>query len=201
MAGTDYTATSGTFTFAPGETSKGILVPTLDDGGADPTRYFTVNLSNPTGGVIASGQGIGTILDDTKFYVVDGGSSDSTYQYASSWRRAGQQRPGQRRHRPARRRDHRGRHHRMGRGRQQERLRLQHRRRPARLLVGRRPEFLRASSPASPPTAPTSGWWIATPTRSTSTPAPPAGSPAARMRPAVSASSAAGTATPIPRTS
>ncbi len=82
LAGRDYTATSGILTFAPGETSKGILVPTLDDGGADPTKAFTVNLSNPTGGVITSGQGIGTILDDTKFYVVDGGSSDSTYQYA-----------------------------------------------------------------------------------------------------------------------
>jgi streptogramin lyase len=82
LAGRDYTATSGTLTFAPGETSKGILVPTLDDGTADPTRAFTVSLSNPSGGVITNGQGIGTILDDTKFYVVDGGSSDSTYQYA-----------------------------------------------------------------------------------------------------------------------
>jgi hypothetical protein len=82
-SGSDYTATPGTLTFAPGETSKGILVPTLDDGGADPTKDFFVNLSSPTGGVIASGQGIGTILDDTKFYVVDGGTSDSTYQYTA----------------------------------------------------------------------------------------------------------------------
>jgi hypothetical protein len=65
-------------------TSQTVVVQTLDDGLADPTRYFTINLSNPTGGAITSGQGIGTILDDTKFYVVDGGSSDSTYQYASS---------------------------------------------------------------------------------------------------------------------
>jgi len=84
LAGTHYTATSGTLTFAPGETSKGILVPTLDDGVADPTRAFTVNLSNPTGGVITSGQGIGTILDDTKFYVVNDGGNDQTYQYATS---------------------------------------------------------------------------------------------------------------------
>jgi sugar lactone lactonase YvrE len=82
LAGTHYTTTSGTLTFAPGETSKGILVSTLDDGVADPTRAFTVTLSNPVGGSITSSQGIGTILDDTKFYVVDGGSSDSTYQYA-----------------------------------------------------------------------------------------------------------------------
>jgi outer membrane protein assembly factor BamB len=84
LAGTHYTATSGTLTFAPGETSKGILVPTQDDGAADPTRYFTVNLSNATGGAITTGQGVGTILDDTKFYVVNDGGNDQTYQYASS---------------------------------------------------------------------------------------------------------------------
>jgi streptogramin lyase len=84
LAGRDYTATSGTLIFAPGETVKGILVPTLDDGAADPTKSFTINLSNPVGGVVTRGQAIGTILDDAKFYVVDGSSSDSTYQYASS---------------------------------------------------------------------------------------------------------------------
>jgi hypothetical protein len=82
LAGRDYTATSGTLTFAPGVTAQTILIPTLDDGSADPTRAFTVNLSNPVGGVITRSQGIGTILDDTKFYVVDGSSSDRTYQYA-----------------------------------------------------------------------------------------------------------------------
>jgi hypothetical protein len=84
LAGTHYTATSGTLTFAPGETSKGILVPTLDDGTADPTRAFTLNLSNPTGGVITGSQGIGTILDDTKFYVVNDSGNDQTYQYATN---------------------------------------------------------------------------------------------------------------------
>src|SRR5262249_14452827 len=63
VAGTHYTATSGTLTFAPGETLRSFLVPTLNDGTTDPTRSFTVNLSNPTGGVIATSQGVGTILD------------------------------------------------------------------------------------------------------------------------------------------
>jgi hypothetical protein len=80
--GTNYTAASGTVVFAPGETSKTILVQTLDDGGADPTRSFTVSLSNPVNATLGRSQGIGTILDDTKYYVVDGGTSDSTYQYA-----------------------------------------------------------------------------------------------------------------------
>jgi streptogramin lyase len=84
LAGSDYVAESGTLTFAPGETSKTILVPTLDDGVAGPTKSFTVNLSNPVGGAVTGGQGVGTILDDTKFYVVDAGSSDQTYQYASA---------------------------------------------------------------------------------------------------------------------
>jgi hypothetical protein len=59
-------------------------VPTIDDGSADPTRYFTVSLPSATDGVITTGQGIGTILDDTKFYVVNDGGNDQTYQYASS---------------------------------------------------------------------------------------------------------------------
>jgi sugar lactone lactonase YvrE len=83
-AGTNYTAASGTVVFAPGETTKTILVQTVDDGVADPTRAFTVSLSSPVNATLGGSQGIGTILDDTKFYVVDGGSSDRTYQYASS---------------------------------------------------------------------------------------------------------------------
>jgi hypothetical protein len=80
----NYAATSGMLTFPPGLTSQTVVVQTLDDGQPDATRDFTLNLSSPVGGVITSGQGIGTILDDTKFYVVDGGSSDKTYQYAST---------------------------------------------------------------------------------------------------------------------
>jgi hypothetical protein len=78
----NYTAVSGTLNFPPGLTSQTIVVQTLDDGLADPSRYFTVTLSNPVGGVITTGQAVGTILDDTKFYVVDGGSNAQTYQYA-----------------------------------------------------------------------------------------------------------------------
>jgi hypothetical protein len=84
QAGSDYSAVSGTLTFPPGLTSQTVVVPTLDDGHADPTKAFTINLSNSTGGVITNGQGIGTILDDTKFYVVNDSGNDQTYQYASS---------------------------------------------------------------------------------------------------------------------
>jgi hypothetical protein len=86
-AGTNYTAVlSGTVVFAPGETTKTILIQTLDDGVVDPTLTFTVTLSNSTGATIARGQGTGTILDgdSTKFYVADAGSPASTYRYSPS---------------------------------------------------------------------------------------------------------------------
>jgi hypothetical protein len=55
---------SGTITFAPGETSRTILVPTIDDSMSEPTETFFVNLSNPVGATIARGQGVGTIIDN-----------------------------------------------------------------------------------------------------------------------------------------
>jgi outer membrane protein assembly factor BamB len=62
--GSDYVATSGVVTFAPGETTKTILVPTVDDTTLEPTETFAVNLSNAVGGIISDGQGVGTIVDD-----------------------------------------------------------------------------------------------------------------------------------------
>ncbi|HEY0735113.1 MAG TPA: Calx-beta domain-containing protein [Herpetosiphonaceae bacterium] len=47
-AGSDYTATSGTLTFAPGQTIKTFEVPILDDLLGEPSENFTVILSNPT---------------------------------------------------------------------------------------------------------------------------------------------------------
>jgi hypothetical protein len=82
VAGRDYTATSGALTIPAGLTSQTILDSTIDDGVTDPTKDFTINLSSPVGAVLGRSQGFGTILDDTKFYVVDGGTSDSTFQYA-----------------------------------------------------------------------------------------------------------------------
>ena len=47
-AGTDYTSTSSTLTFVPGETVQNVSVPILDPSGSKPTRSFTLTLSNPT---------------------------------------------------------------------------------------------------------------------------------------------------------
>ena len=60
-AGVDYLATSGTLTFAPGETTKTITVEVIgNDSGLD--EWFSVNLSGASGNVqIIDGQGVGTI--------------------------------------------------------------------------------------------------------------------------------------------
>lgn len=54
IAGTDYTATIGTLTFAPGETSKTISIPVIDDNVYEEgeIRGFSLVLSNPSGGNI-----------------------------------------------------------------------------------------------------------------------------------------------------
>jgi sugar lactone lactonase YvrE len=69
VAGSDYVATSGTLSFAPGETTHTIVVRTLDDTISEPTETFFVNLSNPVGATIARAQGVGTILDNEPLQV------------------------------------------------------------------------------------------------------------------------------------
>ena len=51
-AGVDYTATSGTLTFAASETSKTITVPILNDTDYDPSQRFRVTLSNASGATL-----------------------------------------------------------------------------------------------------------------------------------------------------
>jgi sugar lactone lactonase YvrE len=84
-AGSDYTAVSGTLTFAPGQTLQTILVPceTANDGIAEGTETFSLVLSNAVGATITGGPGVGSIRDyvATKFYVIDDGNVDQTYQY------------------------------------------------------------------------------------------------------------------------
>jgi len=66
-AGQDYTAASGTLTFSPGETQKRITVTVQGDTQPEPDETFLVNLSNPSGAVIAVGQSVGTIRNDDPF--------------------------------------------------------------------------------------------------------------------------------------
>ena len=48
-AGSDYTATAGTLTFADGVTSQDILVPITDDTANEGRETLTLSLSNPGG--------------------------------------------------------------------------------------------------------------------------------------------------------
>src|SRR5262249_55201826 len=63
-AGSDYTAASGSLSFAPGQTSKTVSVNVLGDTVTEANETFAVNLSGATNARIARGTGTGTILDD-----------------------------------------------------------------------------------------------------------------------------------------
>ena len=60
-AGQDYTAASGTLTFAPGETSGSVPVSVLDDTHDDDGETFTLRLSNASGGRLTDDSATGTI--------------------------------------------------------------------------------------------------------------------------------------------
>ena len=57
----DYTSTSSTLTFEPGQTSKTVEVPIADDDEEDSGETFTLVLSEPSGAVLADGEATGTI--------------------------------------------------------------------------------------------------------------------------------------------
>jgi hypothetical protein len=91
LAGADYVATSNTLTFTPGQTTKSVPVTIVDDALAEDDETFTLNLSNPTGGLtIADAQGIATIQNDDAdptvsvgdASVVEGDSGLSTLGFA-----------------------------------------------------------------------------------------------------------------------
>jgi hypothetical protein len=63
--GEDYTAASGTLTFAPGETTKTITIKVKGDQKREADETFFVNLSGASANaVILDPQGLGTILND-----------------------------------------------------------------------------------------------------------------------------------------
>jgi hypothetical protein len=79
-AGNDYVATSGTLTFAPGETETIIATTISGDGSVEPDETFFLNFSSPVNARIGDGQGKATILNDdvgvqftaTSYDVVEG---------------------------------------------------------------------------------------------------------------------------------
>uniref|UniRef100_UPI00125017B2 beta strand repeat-containing protein n=1 Tax=Acinetobacter nosocomialis TaxID=106654 RepID=UPI00125017B2 len=63
-SGTDYTSTSGTLTFAVGETSKTITVPILNDFKVENSENYTISLSSPTNATINTGSVTTSIIND-----------------------------------------------------------------------------------------------------------------------------------------
>ena len=82
----DYTATSGTLTFNPGETSKLVNVAVRNDASVEPDETFFVRLSSAVGATISAGAGTGTIVNDDGVttqatlaaFAIYGVSTDST---------------------------------------------------------------------------------------------------------------------------
>ena len=76
-AGLDYTATSGTLTFEPGETRQTIPVEVLDDDEVEGDQTFTVTLSDVRNATPVDPEGTGTIRDNDPGDDTDGPSSPS----------------------------------------------------------------------------------------------------------------------------
>jgi hypothetical protein len=64
VVGSDYYSTSGTLTFAPGQTMLAVTVYVIGERRPEADETFFVNLSSPTNATVADGQGVGTIVDD-----------------------------------------------------------------------------------------------------------------------------------------
>jgi hypothetical protein len=74
-AGFDYTARSGTLTFAAGETAKSISVPILNDPVAEAREKFEIRLSGPSGAAVVAGPAVATVA------IAD----DETARVAGEW--------------------------------------------------------------------------------------------------------------------
>ena len=64
LAGSDYIMTSGTLTFAPGETSQTVTVNVLGDTTPEADETLFLNLSSPVGATISDNQGRATLTND-----------------------------------------------------------------------------------------------------------------------------------------
>ncbi|HWT03672.1 MAG TPA: Calx-beta domain-containing protein [Pyrinomonadaceae bacterium] len=60
----DYVARSGVLTFAPGQSSKTIVVAVVGDTVTEAGEGFAIKLTNPTNVTVADGQGVCTITDN-----------------------------------------------------------------------------------------------------------------------------------------
>ena len=64
IAGSDYTTTTGTLTFAANQTTQTISIPILNDTEFENSKAFNITLSGPTNATIAMAAASVTISDD-----------------------------------------------------------------------------------------------------------------------------------------
>ncbi|OYY49059.1 MAG: hypothetical protein B7Y48_07685 [Methylophilales bacterium 28-44-11] len=76
--GSDYTSTTGSLTFAPGVITQTITVPIINDTTAESSETFNVVLSAPSNATIATGTGVGTIIDNDQPPSIDLDGNNST---------------------------------------------------------------------------------------------------------------------------
>ena len=76
-AGSDYTAASGSVSFAPYDSAKTVSVSILGDGVVEPNETFTVRLTNPAGAAIATSSATVTITNDDLQPVITVTASDA----------------------------------------------------------------------------------------------------------------------------
>ncbi|SEP49729.1 Aryl-phospho-beta-D-glucosidase BglC, GH1 family [Rhodospirillales bacterium URHD0017] len=84
-AGSDYTARTGTITFAAGETTKTITIPVTGDTTVEANETFTVNLASPSGATIADGAATGTIVNNDVAPPPATGGLSLDYDVVSNW--------------------------------------------------------------------------------------------------------------------
>ncbi|MCF8533937.1 MAG: cellulase family glycosylhydrolase [Reyranella sp.] len=84
-AGSDYTAQSGTLTFAAGETSKTIQVAIAGDTAVEANEALTLSLSSSSGATIADGSAVGTITNDDVAPPPPSGGTSLDYTVVSNW--------------------------------------------------------------------------------------------------------------------
>ncbi len=83
QAGTDFTATSGTLSFAAGEISKTIAVTILGDTAVEADERFSLVLSSPNGATILDGTGQGVITNDDTAPAPSGDTA--SFRVTQSW--------------------------------------------------------------------------------------------------------------------
>lgn len=76
QAGSDYIATSGILTFAPGELTKQITVEVIGDTVEEAIEVFFVDLASASGAAIGDGEGLGRIFNDDITDPGEGGGRD-----------------------------------------------------------------------------------------------------------------------------